>query len=69
MERTIYVHGGPGGASPTRSNNLRRFQQRNTLRVRISIFQVQYTLHWADGARATLAPPDEIRLKKQARVD
>ena len=49
--------------------DLRPLQQRNTLSMRISIFQVQYTLHWAGGARATLAPPDELSLKKQARVD
>ena len=44
-------------ASSTRSKkNLRPLQQRNTLSMRSSIFQVQYTLHWAGGARATLLP-------------
>ena len=57
-------------ASPTsKPNNLRPLQQRNTLSMRISMFQVQYTLHWAGEARAPLAPPDELSRKKQARVD
>ena len=63
-------HGHIGlAASPTRKkNNLRSLQQRNTLSMRISMFPVQYTLHWAGGARAPLAPPDELSRKKQARV-
>ena len=64
-------HGHIGlAASPTRKkNNLRSLQQRNTLSMRISMFPVQYTLHWAGGGRAPLAPPDKLSRKMQARVD
>ena len=57
-----------GGASPTRSNNLRRFQQRNTLSIRISIFQVQYTLHWADGARSSHSCPSKRNPSEEAKL-
>ena len=45
-----------GLAPPEVKKNLRPLQQRNTLSMRSSIFQVQYTLHWAGGASSTLLP-------------